>query len=191
VRYFIFKISNSKEVIMNQPDLSDSVMSTLRQIIRAIDLQSKQLTKKYGLTGPQLIILKEIHKSPYKPISEIAKNVSLSQATVTSILDRLCQQGFSIRQRSEQDKRKVNIYLTEKANEVLGRNPSVLQDEFTDQFDKLEEWEKNMLLASLQRLANMMDASKIQSPPVLVSGPLAASSQEVKRFLEEESQQPK
>jgi len=176
---------------MNQQDLSDSVMSTLRQIIRAIDLQSKQLTKKYGLTGPQLIILKEIHKSQNKPISEIAKNVSLSQATVTSILDRLCQQGFSIRQRSEQDKRKVNIYLTEKAIEVLGRNPSVLQDDFTDQFDKLEEWEKNMLLASLQRLASMMDASKIKSPPVLVSGPLAASSQEVKSFLEEESQQQK
>ncbi len=176
---------------MNQQDLSDSVMSTLRQIIRAIDLQSKQLTKKYGLTGPQLIILKEAAKSPNKPISEIAKKVSLSQATVTSILDRLCQQGFSVRQRSEQDKRKVNIYLTEKAHEVLERNPSLLQDNFTEQFDKLEEWEKNMLLSSLQRLANMMDASKIQSPPVLVSGPLAASSQEVNRFLEEDPQQSK
>lgn len=174
---------------MNQQDLSDSVMSTLRQIIRAIDLQSKQLTKKFGLTGPQLIILKEIHRSPNRPISEIAKNVSLSQATVTSILDRLCQQGFSIRQRSEQDKRKVNIFLTDKALEVLSRNPSVLQDEFTSQFAKLEEWEKNMLLSSLQRLVTMMDATKIHSPPVLVSGPLAASSQEVKRFLEEEPQQ--
>lgn len=172
---------------MNQQDLSDSVMSTLRQIIRAIDLQSKQLTKKYGLTGPQLIILKEIYRSPHSPISEIAKNVSLSQATVTSILDRLCQQGFSLRQRSEKDKRKVNITLTDKALEVLSRKPSVLQDDFTRQFEKLEDWEKNMLLSSLQRLANMMDATKIVSPPVLVSGPLAASSQEVKRYLEEES----
>lgn len=171
---------------MNQQDLSDSVMSTLRQIIRAIDLQSKQLTKRYGLTGPQLIILKEIYNSNNKPISEISKTVSLSQATVTSILDRLCQQGFTIRHRSEQDKRKVNITLTEKAIEVLKTNPSVLQDEFTDQFDRLEDWEKNMLLSSLQRLAIMMDASKIQSPPVLVSGPLAASSQEVKRFLTED-----
>jgi len=174
---------------MIQQDLSDSVMSTLRQIIRAIDLQSKQLTKKYGLTGPQLIILKEIYKSPYSPISEIAKTVSLSQATVTSILDRLCQQGFSIRQRSEKDKRKVNITLTDKAIVVLEKNPSVLQDEFSEEFEKLEDWEKNMLLSSLQRLANMMDATKIKSPPVLVSGPLAATSQEVKRFLDEETPQ--
>jgi len=46
-----------------------------------------------------------------------------------------------------------------------------------------------MLLSSLQRLANMMDATKIKSPPVLVSGPLAATSQEVKRFLDEETPQ--
>lgn len=171
-----------------QQDLSDSVMSTLRQIIRAIDLQSKKLTKKYGLTGPQLIVLKEISKSTNRPISEIAKNVSLSQATVTSILDRLGQQGFTIRQRSDQDKRKVNIVLTDKAREILGRNPSLLQDEFTGQFEKLEEWEKNMLLSALQRLATMMNATSIESPPVLVSGPLAASSHEVGRYLEEDPQ---
>jgi len=173
---------------MNHQDLSDSVMSTLRQIIRAIDLHSKQLTKKYGLTGPQLIILNEIQKSPNQQISDIAKCVSLSQATVTSILDRLCQQGFTIRQKSEQDKRKVNIHLTEKATDILQLKPSLLQDNFTEQFNKQEEWEKNMLLASLQKLALMMNASKILSPPVLVSGPLAASSQDVKSFMEEDSQ---
>lgn len=171
---------------MNNQDLSDSVVSTLRQIIRAIDIQSKKLSKKYGLTGPQLIVLKEIEKSPNKPISEIARNVSLSQATVTSILDRLGQQGFTVRQRSEQDKRKVNLYLTDKAKEILNRNPSLLQEDFSEQFEKLEEWEKNMLLSTLQRLATMMDASKHPSPPVLASGPLDASSQEVTRFLDEE-----
>ncbi|MBB6481393.1 MarR family winged helix-turn-helix transcriptional regulator [Spirochaeta isovalerica] len=167
-------------------DLSDSVVSTLRQIIRAIDLHSKKLTKRYGLTGPQLIVLKEINKSPSKPISEIAKNVSLSQATVTSILDRLGQQGFTIRQRSDKDKRKVSIVLTDKAKGILDLNPSLLQEDFTGQFDKLKDWEKNMLLSSLQRLATMMDASNIESQPILASGPLSASPSDVKRYLEDE-----
>lgn len=168
-------------------ELSDSVVSTLRQIIRAIDLQSKKLTKKYGLTGPQLIVLKEIDKSPSRPISEIAKNVSLSQATVTSILDRLGHQGFTIRQRSVQDKRKVSIVLTDKAKEILKLNPSLLQEEFTEQFSKLEDWEKNMLLASLQRLAGMMDASKIETQPILASGPLSATPLEVNEYLKDEN----
>ncbi|OQY31240.1 MAG: hypothetical protein B6241_14575 [Spirochaetaceae bacterium 4572_59] len=171
---------------MDQHDTSEEVVSTLRQIIRAIDLQSKKLTKRYGLTGPQLIVLKEIQKSPDRPISEISRQVSLSQATVTSILDRLEQQGFAQRHRSEKDKRKVNIYLTEKAETILNAKPSLLQEEFIDEFDKLEDWEKNMLLASLQRLAAMMNAETIKAPPVLVSGPIAASSQEVNRYLQED-----
>lgn len=166
---------------------SDIVVSTLRQIIRAIDLQSKKLTKRYGLTGPQLIVLKEIYKGSDRPISSIAREVSLSQATVTSILDRLEQQGFATRQRSSQDKRKVNILLTEKSEKILDTNPSLLQEEFTDEFEKLEEWEKNMIISSLQRMVSMLNAEKIDSPPLLVSGPIAASSQEVNRFMDEDS----
>ncbi|MDC7235002.1 MAG: MarR family transcriptional regulator [Spirochaetales bacterium] len=173
---------------MDSQELADDVVSTIRKIIRAIDLQSKRLVKKFGLTGPQLIVLKEIQKNSNRPISEIARTVSLSQATVTSILDRLEQQGFAQRHRSTQDKRKVNIELTDKAREILSSNPSMLQETFTHEFDKLEDWEKNMLLASLQRLAAMMDADEINAPPVLVSGPIAASSAEVTRYLDEENQ---
>ena len=168
---------------MDKQEITDEVVSTIRQIIRAVDLQSKQLTKKYGLTGPQLIVLKEIQKNTDKPISEIARNVSLSQATVTSILDRLEHQNFAKRTRSSTDKRKVTLSLTEKAETILAAKPSLLQDDFSDRFDRLEPWEKNMILACIQRLSTMLNAEKLESNPVLVSGPLDASSQEVNRYL--------
>ncbi len=171
---------------MDLQDSSDTVVATIRQIIRAVDLQSKKLTKKYGLTGPQLIVLKEIRKGNERPISEIARQVSLSQATVTSILDRLEQQGFAVRRRSTSDKRKVNIELTDKALSILDSNPSMLQEEFTDRFEKLEDWEKSMIISSLQRLSSMLEAENINAPPVLTTGPIAASTLEVKRYLEED-----
>jgi DNA-binding MarR family transcriptional regulator len=144
----------------------DSVVRILRQIIRALDLQSKKLTKNYGLTGPQLIILKEIKKSADRPISSIARSVSLSQATVTSILDRLEHQGYAMRKRSETDKRKVNLCLTEKAEAVLETNPPLLQENFSRKFDHLADWEKSMILASLQRLAEIMEAERIPASSI-------------------------
>ncbi len=171
---------------MDLQDSSDIVVATIRQIIRAVDLQSKKLTKKYGLTGPQLIVLKEIRRGNDRPISEIARRVSLSQATVTSILDRLEQQGFAVRRRSTSDKRKVNIELTDRAISILDTKPSMLQEEFTERFGELEDWEKSMIISSLQRLSSMLDAEKINAPPVLTSGPIAASSNEVKRYLDED-----
>ena len=171
---------------MDQNETADEIISTLRQIIRAIDLQSKKLTKKFGLTGPQLIVLKEIKKYPDKPISKISQQVSLSQATVTSILDRLEQQGFAYRKRSSVDKRKVHITLTEKAETILATNPSFLQEEFTDQLGKLQEWEKYMVLSSLKRLAELMKAESIPAHPVLVSGPIEAPYQHEHSFLTED-----
>ncbi|MGL1891225.1 MAG: MarR family transcriptional regulator [Spirochaetaceae bacterium] len=170
---------------MSSSENTDLVVSTLRQIIRVIDLQSKKLVKLYGLTGPQLLVLKEIKKNVNQPISAIARNVSLSQATVTSILDRLEQHNFAKRVRSLDDKRKVNIVLTDKSYDLLKDNPSVLQEEFTSKLECLEEWERNMILSNLQRLASMMHAENISSSPVLVSGSIDATSTEVKEYLKD------
>lgn len=170
---------------MNILDPTNEVVTTLRQIIRVIDLQSKKLVKNFGITGPQLIVLNEIKKTPGQQISKLSKRISLSQATVTSILNRLEQQGLAIRVRSNMDKRQVHISITEKAEEILKNKPSLLQESFSKKFNKLEDWEQNMILASLQRLSTMMDAERIESPPVLVSGPIEASPSEVDTYLRE------
>lgn len=170
---------------MDNTENTDLVVSTLRQIIRVVDIHSKKLVKLYGLTGPQLLILKEIKKNQDQPISVISRNVSLSQATVTSILDRLEQQNFAKRVRSKEDKRKVNIVLTDKSYDILKENPSLLQEEFTSKFECLEEWERNMILSNLQRLASMMNANNIHSSPVLVSGAIDATTKEVKEYLKD------
>lgn len=164
---------------------TDLVLVTLRKIIRAIDIQSKRLVRVYGLTGPQILVIKEIKNNPDKPISVLSKNISLSQATVTSILDRLEQQKFAIRIRDQKDKRKVTVKLTEKATDLLMKKPSLLQEEFTNKFEQLEDWEQSMILSNLQRLASMMNAENLVSSPVLVSGQIDASTKDVKEYLEE------
>jgi DNA-binding MarR family transcriptional regulator len=126
-----------------------------------MDMHSKQLKKMYGLTGPQLVLLKEIAKSERISVSELAKNASLSQATVTNIIDRLEIKGYVERVRSESDKRKVILEITDKAKEKLSNNPSVLQEEFLTKFNKLERWEQNLILSSLQRIASMMKLEEI------------------------------
>jgi DNA-binding MarR family transcriptional regulator len=164
-------------------DSGDLIVSTLRKIIRAVDLHSKSLTKKYGLTGPQLLVLKQIYDQKHITLGQLAKEISLSQATVTSILDRLEKLDFVIRVRNASDKRIVNIELCEKAVKILESKPNLLQEEFIQQFSNLDDWEQTLLISSLQRIATMMNAESIDSPPVLVSGPLNAAANEVNDFL--------
>ncbi|PCM44606.1 MarR family winged helix-turn-helix transcriptional regulator [Marinobacter sp. ANT_B65] len=150
----------------------DHVLVALRRVIRATDLHSKRLSKNAGLTGPQLLIMRTIRDLGEVTIGTIAEKVSLSQATVTTILDRLEHRQLVYRVRSTQDKRKVHAHLTEGGADILSRAPNPLQEDFIKKFQSLHEWEQNMILASLQRVANMMDADDIDASPVLDVGPV-------------------
>ena len=150
----------------------DEVLVALRRVIRATDLHSKRLSKNAGLTAPQLLIMRTIRDLGQVTIGTIADKVSLSQATVTTILDRLELRKLVYRVRSTQDKRKVHAHLTEAGGEILARAPNPLQEDFIKKYQALAEWEQTMILASLQRVANMMDADHIDASPVLDVGPV-------------------
>jgi DNA-binding MarR family transcriptional regulator len=148
-------------------DISEKVLIALRQIIRAIDLHSRYLAKHYGLTWPQLLILKELSYSKETTVGEVAHKLSLSQATVTSILDRLEKLQYVKRKRSNLDKRKVIVRITSSGIEKLKVNPTSLQDYFIREFNRLKDWEQTLLLSSIQRVASMMNADNIEVKPVL------------------------
>src|SRR5690554_7109109 len=80
----------------------EEVLVSLRRIIRATDLHSRQLNKVVGLTAPQLLILQILRQGEDLTTGEVAKRVSLSQATVTTIVDRLEKRNFVRRIRGEQ-----------------------------------------------------------------------------------------
>ncbi|WP_396588604.1 MarR family winged helix-turn-helix transcriptional regulator [Bermanella sp. R86510] len=154
----------------------DEVLVALRRVIRATDLHSKHLAKTTGLTAPQILLLQTIRDKGQVTIGEIANQMSLSQATVTSIMDRLEKRKLVFRERSTTDKRKVHAYLTDDAYEMLKGAPMPLQDQFARQFADLQEWEQTMIISSLQRVAAMMDAEHIDASPFLDVGKIDRQS---------------
>ena len=148
-------------------DKHDEILVAIRQIIRAIDLHSKKLSKEYGLTGPQLILMRAIQEMGNVTIKELSNQTNVSQATTTTIIDRLELNGYVQRIRSVADRRKVHANLTEKGQELLNNAPPPLQDNFVKKFQNLETWEQSLLLSSMQRVSAMMNAEDIDAAPVL------------------------
>lgn len=151
-------------------DKDEELLVALRRVIRAIDMRSRQLSKEVGLTGPQLLILQKVGKQPNVMVREIADDINLSSATVTSILDRMEARQLVERIRSTQDKRKVGVFLTEQGKAALATAPLPLQEHFTNRFNALQEWEQSQMVATLQRIAAMMDAQDVDASPVLEIG---------------------
>lgn len=147
------------------------VLIALRQIIRATDLHSRKLLKECGLTIPQAVVLRAVQDLGNVTVRRISSHVSLSQATVTTILNRMEQRGLVRRQRNTQDKRVVNVTLTESGETMLVNSPMLLHESFVKRFEGLEPWEQTLILSSLQRVAVMMEAEEIDAAPLLGLGP--------------------
>lgn len=163
--------------------LSPMVLSALRRIIRAVDLHSRALVQQCGLTGPQLVVLKELLERDGCSAGELARAVALSQPTVTGILDRLERKGMVTRRRSADDRRRVMVSTTAEARRALAGAPPLLQNHFTAAFERLPDWEQHQILSALQRIVLLMEAGGVEAGPILTTGPLDASSEGTAAFL--------
>lgn len=155
---------------MEEAVLLEQILIALRRILRATELHSKYLNKTVRLTFPQLLILKKLAEAQKLTASQVADELSLSRATITSIVDRLESRGLVIRERSEEDRRVIYLALSEAGAELLENAPTPLQEDFIQRLRKLEDWQKTMILSSLQQVAAMMDAEKLDAAPLLDIG---------------------
>ena len=138
-------------------EIYEQLILCLRQFNRAFDLHSKHLNKQFGLTGPQLLVLNKIAELNGPIAKMVAQAVNLSPATVTTIIDRLEISQFVQRKRSDCDKRKVELFVTDKGSTLLLQRPQSLPTSFIIQCQELELWEQNQLISSVQRIAKMME----------------------------------
>ncbi len=72
----------------------------------------KQL-KALGLTYPQYLVMLVLWQQDQLIVTDICQRLYLDTATLTPLLKRMEAQGLVLRQRSEQDERRVVVSLTE------------------------------------------------------------------------------
>jgi DNA-binding MarR family transcriptional regulator len=147
-----------------------AVLVALRRIIRATDLHSRTIGKTTGLTVPQLVVLQAVAELGEVTSGRIAAGVSLSQGTVTVILDRLEDKGLIRRYRSQVDRRIVHSALTPDGRQQLDRAPPLLHVSFMRRFKALPDAQRRRIEAALDEVASMMDAGDLDAAPLLDVG---------------------
>lgn len=151
----------------------DFALIALRQILRATEISSRALAKQCGLTPSQLIMMQIINSWRGASPGYIAKELSLSHATVSALIDKLEMRGLVYRERNEQDRRKIYAKLTPEGERVVTDAPDSLQQQFQNGFVKLEKWEQSLLVAALERTVSLLDAERLDASPVLDVGSIA------------------
>lgn len=152
---------------MTDEQLYDGILRALRRITRSIDLHSRDLVSRFGLTGPQLVCLRYIDQLGQVTPGAVAREVSLSQATVTGIIDRLVARGWVSRIRGDQDRRQVSLSITDEGRMLVARAPYPLQESFLERLAEESVATQRNILATLEQVVRMMDGEGIDAAPML------------------------
>lgn len=114
-----------------------------------------------GLTYPQYLVLIVLWEREGVSVKQLAGVLNLDSSTLTPILKRLEKTGFIRRERSQDDERVVNLYLTQHAMDVqksvaqiqkkVACQTGLPDDEFVALRDKLHELVRAMDVGSNQK----------------------------------------
>ncbi len=157
-----------QSVQSNQVEYTE-ILVGIRKIIRGVNLENKQVEKKYGVSIPQLLCLNFLSKqNDYTATSSaIKKYLNLNASTVTGIVGRLEKKGLVARLPKSGDKRITRIVLTAKGNKLVNEIPLLMHDRLANRLQELPEDKLVEVLNAVGLLIDIMGADEVDASPMI------------------------
>lgn len=143
-------------------DKTKSIIFSIRKLIQAGELYSKELNKIHSISAAQLNCLITLFENGPLPPSQIAKHMLVKSSTVTGVVDRLEQKGLVRRVRNSPDRRIVTIELTKAGNQLSENAPPPIQQKIIDGLKKISESEIDEIVFALTKLTDMLDVQDLE-----------------------------
>jgi DNA-binding MarR family transcriptional regulator len=107
--------------------LSLHVLKKFRIIYGSVRQHFREVEQSCGVTGSQLWILQEVANTSGIGISDLADRLSIHQSTCSQLVEKLVTRKLIIKERSQQDQRRVGLRLTDEAAKLIKMAPSPAQ----------------------------------------------------------------
>lgn len=121
----------------------ESVGYLMRRILTMVGQEVERELEPSGLTNAQWVPLFKLYMESAGTAAELARECELDAGAMTRLLDRLEAKGLCRRVRSSEDRRVVNLEMTDEGREAAKEIPAVLsrvQNAHLAGFS-LEEWQ--------------------------------------------------
>lgn len=107
----------------------------------------------FGITPPEAQILAALTTNQVRAIADLQKRLGFKPSTLTSILDRLVARGFIVRTPRDDDRRSVNVKLTQ-----TGRRPALIVRRSLEQLEtKIVSHTTRVNLKDLQGVTKILE----------------------------------
>ena len=143
------------------------IVWALRRIVGLISLDSKRMVKRFGVTGPQSLVIKSLH-TLLEPQSSTAlsRHLNMTPSNMTGIVDRLEEKGLVRRTQKMGDRRTHLIELTDKGLEFSQTLPDPMEEKLMSGLADLSPTEIFGVYSALNTIADIIGAERVATTPV-------------------------
>ena len=134
-----------------------SIMSQSVQKIVALDRAEKVC---HGVTISQAYTIGAVQKNETITMKELSQELGLAISTLTRIVDVLVRDDIVCRYQSEQDRRKVNICLTEKGKDLADKLKDCGEKFWAKIFEAIPEKKKQEITDNLSLLLKAIEGAE-------------------------------
>ncbi|WP_374567060.1 MarR family winged helix-turn-helix transcriptional regulator [Ideonella sp.] len=144
-----------------RPD--QSVGYLMKRVLSSVLAQADDRLASLDLTHAQWLPLFKLAAKECHTVAGLARELELDPGAMTRSLDRLEAKGLVRRERSTEDRRVVNLVMTDEGRQVARQVPPVMAEVLNNHLQGFSEAEWKQLIALLTRMVANGDA--MRQPP--------------------------
>lgn len=149
--------------IENEQAIKDLVWG-IRRLVKAVHVDTDKISKRYGLTGPQIAILRILdHRGPMSS-ADLSRKLFVTPSNITGIIDRLEKKELVERIRKPRDRRVALITLTEKGTDLSKTLPDPIENRLIAELADIDPGEVADLREAMQKILKLMGTTIGEAP---------------------------
>ena len=133
--------------------ITENLMSIYPLLYKTV---SKPMRTQTSVTPGGLFILGSLKRNGMLSMSDIGKKLLIPKPHVTVLVDKLIEEGYVSRQSDPNDRRVVNILLTEKGLKDFEEIKQVITESLKNKLFTLSKMEVELLMASSQTVKDIL-----------------------------------
>ncbi|HAY98602.1 transcriptional regulator, MarR family protein [Mesotoga sp. SC_NapDC3] len=145
---------------MEESSRIEEMLTAIKRIVSLIKQNFERDFKKMHVTQSQILVMRVLNQYGDMKISDISRELDLSNSTVSGIIDRLVEKKIVKRKRSEEDRRIVMISLAEEYRQPVKKQLNAFANKMRRALSTTTEEDLDSIMQGLEKLERILEESQ-------------------------------
>ena len=128
----------------------------LKRSINEIESKTRKFVGSFGLNLNEFTVLEILYHKGKRTTQQIKEGILIANSSTTYIVDKLCDKGLVKREFAPEDRRVINVEITESGRKLMDELFPTHAEQLTANFDKLSEYD----ITEIRQLLKKMNGIK-------------------------------